>query len=257
MGCVSAVVLESSVHRSHLQREAERLGLARAKLGDGAALSAYREFLKGGVALCREVHREGGEGLEVAQLHALVIDILIEQLFAATTAAWVSQQGRVETPACILALGGYGRGELCPLSDVDIMLVYPERVRAASFGVQQRFFNDKILYMLWDLGLKVGHSTRNIREAIAEAREEVQSKNAMLESRYVTGDERLAKRFEVKYARYIRREDLSAYVEERLIDQHHRREKYGGTVFVQEPDIKNGVVARLPEHSLDGAAEAE
>src|SRR5690606_14151727 len=63
----------------------------------------------------------------------------------------------------------------------------------------------------------------------------------MLESRYIGGDKRLAEDFRKRYARYIRREDLGAYVTERLEDQRRRREKFGGTVFAQEPDIKNGV----------------
>lgn len=228
-------------HREQLLAEAERLELARATPGAVSALDAYRAYLKAENALCREVHRAGGEGLAVARLRSLVIDILIENLHAAVTAAWVADHGKVETPMCVLALGGYGRGELCPLSDVDLMFVYPERGRPASFEAEQRFFNDKILYMLWDLRLKVGHSTRTIKEAIAEAREEVQSKNSMLESRYIAGDRKLGGAFKKRYARYIRREDISAYIEERLIDQRRRREKYGGTVFVQEPDIKNGV----------------
>ena len=236
-----ATDFDSSSCRRELLKDAERLELAGAPLGEPAALSAYRDYLKLGVERCRSAHRAGASGLAVVQMHALVMDVLIEHLFSATTALWLAHHSKVETPVSLLALGGYGRGELSPLSDVDIMFVYPERVRAASFPEQQRFFNDKILYSLWDLGLKVGHSTRNIKEAIAEAREEVQSKNAMLESRFLAGDKRLAENFGKRYARYIHREDLSAYVTERLEDQRLRRKKFGGTVFVQEPDIKNGV----------------
>lgn len=232
---------DPSSHQEQLLSEAERLGLARVPLDGQASLALYREYLKGGVDLCRRVHRDGGDGLAVAELHACVIDILIQHLFAAVEAIWTAEHGPVETPLSILALGGYGRGELCPLSDVDLMFLYPERVKAASFRQQQAFFNDKILYMLWDLRLKVGHSTRTIKEAIGEARQEVQSKNAMLESRFVAGDGQLAKHFQNRYWRYIRREDVAAYIEERLVDQRRRREKAGGTVFVQQPDIKNGV----------------
>ncbi len=215
--------------------------MATASIGDGDALEVYRSFLKNGVTRCREAHREGQGGLAVAAKYAGVVDVLIEQLYAAVLRLWLQSNDKLETPLSILALGGYGRGEMCPLSDVDIMFVYPEKPKAGCFKEQQRFFTDKILYLLWDLGLKVGHSTRNIKEAIAEARVEVQSKNAMLECRFLVGSKPLADSFLKQYSRYIRREDLSAYVNERLADQRQRRLKYGGTVFVQEPDIKNGV----------------
>jgi [protein-PII] uridylyltransferase len=223
------------------EKEARGRRLADLTLGEPETLAAYRDFLKDGMARCRAIHREGAGGLEVTALRTALMDTLIATLFTATERAWRSQQGSSWTPVCLLALGGYGRSELCPLSDVDIMFVYPEKSKSHDFEAQRRFFSDKILYPLWDLNLKVGHSTRNTREAIQEARVEVQSKNAMLECRHVVGDRKLSKQFQEKYERFIRKENLAEYVEERLIDQRKRREKAGGTVFVQEPDIKNGV----------------
>ena len=226
--------------RDDLKREADRLLLAEAVPERNAVLPRYREFLGHGMKRMRDRHEAGGGGREVTQIRSETIDRIIASLLARATALWARQHS-ASAPVSILALGGYGRGELCPHSDVDIMFVYPVKVRAREFPDQQKFFNDEVLYPLWDIGLKVGHSTRTMRDAIAEAASDVASKNAMLESRYVAGDDGLAKQFAKGYSRFIRREDLVDYVEERLVDQRERRAKYGNTVFLQEPDIKSGV----------------
>ncbi|MFP4540345.1 MAG: [protein-PII] uridylyltransferase, partial [Opitutales bacterium] len=131
--------------------------------------------------------------------------------------------------------------ELCPFSDIDLMFLYPDRARGAEFAAEQAYLNDSLLYPLWDLGLKVGHGTRTPKDAITEARAEVQSKNAMLEARVLCGDPSLAKRFNRQFQRFIRKENARLYIEERLEDQIKRRGKFDHKVFLQEPDIKNGV----------------
>ena len=77
---------------------------------------------------------------------------------------------------------GYGRKELSPKSDIDLMFLYPVNVSKANLEILQETLVSEILYPLWDLGLKVGHASRNIRDAISQARESIENKNAMMES---------------------------------------------------------------------------
>ena len=137
--------------------------------------------------------------------------------------------------------GGYGRGELSPLSDVDVMFLFPTKTKPADAKPLQQHLTDEILYILWDCGLKVGHSTRTIDEAFIEARREIQTKTALLEARRIAGSEKLYDTFSQAYRSYYISEDPKRYIAERLADQTNRRSKYGNTVFNQEPEIKNGV----------------
>lgn len=227
--------------KERLWEDARRLTLADSAPSTGDALKNYREFLKTGTDHARAAHQAGSGGRAVCKMLSDVHDCLISNLLTRVTGQWKAEHGELKTPVALLALGGYGRGELCPFSDIDLMFLYPSKVRASDFAEQRQFINDGVLYPLWDLGLKVGHSTRTPKDAVEEAKVEVQSKNAMLESRFLAGSDALASEFRHSYRRFIRRENVRLYIEERLKDQGKRRAKFGNTVFLQEPDIKNGV----------------
>ncbi len=186
-------------------------------------------------------HEKGDGGLRVAMARTLMIDVLIEYLYKNALAIFEYKKGPVPYPVAMLALGGYGRAELCPLSDIDIMFLYPKRARPETLKPLQEVMTDEILYPLWDLNLKVGHSSRTVKETITEAKADVQTLNALLEARLICGDAELYREFEKTYRKYYQRTDHRAYAKDRLADQAERREKYGGSVFLQEPDIKNGV----------------
>jgi len=220
---------------------ARELGLADASADASTQLARFREYLKRVNDWINRYHRSGGSGLRVVHCRSIAMDVLIRNLHQLACQRILDLQGEMVAEVAILALGGYGRTELCPYSDIDLMFLYPARVRSEKFPETQRLFNDTILYMLWDLNLKVGHSTRTIKEALAEADSDGQSKNAMLESRLICGNQPLYTRFSREYDRFIRKDNVLAYLEERLEDQARRRDKQGNTVFIQEPDIKNGV----------------
>lgn len=224
-----------------MQALATRLQLGEGAVSTNEQLGRFREYLDRSNAWITRYHRHGGSGLRVVHCRSIAMDILIRGLYKLACARIVAEHGELCADVSLLALGGYGRSELCPFSDIDLMFLYPNKVRSDKFPEMQRIFNDTILYMLWDLNLKVGHSTRNIREAIAEADQDEQSKNAMLESRLVCGNSSLYKKFAREYDHFIRKDDVLAYLRERLEDQIKRRQRNGNTVFIQEPDIKNGV----------------
>ena len=141
----------------------------------------------------------------------------------------------------LAALGGYGRMELCPLSDIDIMFLHAGRLKPARVKEVQQKLYEGLIMLLWDMDLKVGYSFRSIDEAFAEARKNMQTKTSLLEARYVAGTEETFKTFEHAYRNFYRKEDPKGYIAARLEDQAQRRARQGDTVFLQEPDIKNGV----------------
>jgi len=101
--------------------------------------------------------------------------------------------------------------------------------------------NTEVVLLLWDLGLKVGPTFRSIDEAITEARGDMQTKTSMLEARFVAGSEATYRTFAQAYQTFYRKENPAAYITARLQDQKERRARFGNTVFLQEPEIKNGL----------------
>lgn len=204
-------------------------------------LAACKEFLREETAALRSRHNRGATGLTTCRERAEIIDGLIRGLFNYAMRVYRPPEGGAAAPVAVVALGGYGRGELSPFSDVDVMFLFPTKTKPAEAKPLQQHIVDEVLMFLWDCALKVGHSTRTIDEAFAEARTEIQSKTAMLEARLLAGSEKLFDTFAQAYRSYYASENPKDYIAARLTDQASRRAKYAYTVFNQEPDIKNGV----------------
>ncbi|MBW8781108.1 MAG: [protein-PII] uridylyltransferase [Verrucomicrobia bacterium] len=204
-------------------------------------LAACKTFLRLESAMIRMHHDAGDSGLMIARGRSAMIDVMLAHLFYYAIDSYERLHGKPASPVALLAIGGYGRGELNPFSDIDIMFLFPAKAKAAVVQPLQAHLTNEILYLLWDCGLKVGHSTRTIDEVFVEARKDIQSKTAMLEARLLAGSPMLFNGFEQAYKVYYTSEDPKGYIAARLEDQSTRRAKYGDTVFLQEPDIKNGV----------------
>ncbi|PTX97704.1 [protein-PII] uridylyltransferase [Opitutus sp. ER46] len=204
-------------------------------------LAACKEFLKTETAALRSRHEAGGSGLQICHERAATIDELLRSLFNYAIKSYARLPDSVPTPVALVALGGYGRGELSPWSDVDVMFLFPTKTPVEEAKPLQEHLTNEILYVLWDCGLKVGHSTRTIDDAFAEARKDIQTKTALLEARFIAGSEKVYATFSQAYRSYYISEDPKGYIESRLDDQAARRAKFANTVFNQEPDIKNGV----------------
>jgi len=217
-------------------------------------LAACKTFLRLETAMTRMRHDAGESGAAIASARSATIDAMLAHLFDYAIASWKRARPSPPNPpppvVSLVALGGYGRGELNPLSDIDIMFLYPSKARLADMKDFQEHLVNEILYILWDCGLKVGHSSRTIDDAFAEARADVLTKTALTEARRVAGSETLFNSFAAAYENFYRNEDVLAYIASRLENQEERRARYGGTVFLQEPDIKNGVGGLRDYHSV-------
>ncbi len=204
-------------------------------------LHAAKRFLRLEGEMIRMRHKAGDSGIRVALARATMFDVLLTHLFDYAMEACRRTLGDAPSSVAIIALGGYGRAELSPRSDIDIMFLFPPKIKSAILKPFQETLTNEILYILWDCGLKIGHSTRTIEEVMLEAKRDIMTKTSLLESRLIVGSESLYTTFAQAYRSFITNEDPKGYIEARLADQLNRREKYGGTVFMQEPEIKNGV----------------
>jgi [protein-PII] uridylyltransferase len=197
-------------------------------------LSTYKKFLKLEEHRLRLKHQAGGGGREICARRGELVDVILRHVFTAATTA----VGQSKTSLALIALGGYGRAELNPFSDVDVMLLHGDGAGKVSPYVKG--MAEQILYLLWDIGFKVGHSTRSMKEALAQANRDMLTKTAMLESRFLTGDRDLAEEFRDQFRAKCVAGSEREYAELRMRDQEARHRKFGDSVYMQEPNLKNG-----------------
>ena len=135
----------------------------------------------------------------------------------------------------VVATGGYGRGELAPHSDIDLMFLLPYKLTPRAEQVVEY-----VLYTLWDLGLKVGHATRSGDEAIRLAKEDLTIRTSLLESRLIAGDAKQFEDFERQFKTSVIDGTGNAFVEQKLDERDGRHARMGDTRYVLEPNIKEG-----------------
>ncbi len=204
-------------------------------------LARYKNFLKVETHRLKILHRAGAGGLELCRARSFVLDALLRYIFRAVKDNAPPAADPKKNLLAIVAIGGYGRGELNPYSDIDIMFLHDGNLVVG--GKAQPYLSaltDGLLYTLWDIGLKVGHSVRGVDDCVKVANSDMQSKTSLIEARLVTGDEPLFQRMQaVVLAKCIRGYE-DAYIAARLQDQGERRARFGNSACMQEPNIKNG-----------------
>jgi len=190
---------------------------------------------------------EGGAGgSEVTRAHCYLVDQVVRALFDFVTA----KVHRAANPTAaerlsLVALGGYGRGELAPYSDVDLMFLLP--YKQTPWGEQ---VVEHMLYQLWDLGLKVGHSTRSIDEAIRLAKSDLTIRTSLLEARYVWGDQALFLELKERFGRDVVAGTGPDFTEAKLAERDERHQRMGDSRYVLEPNVKDGKGGLRDLHTL-------
>ena len=219
---------------------AERLSLPPGTL-PAQELARYKRFLKVESHRLKMMHRAGASGRQVCQGRAALIDVLLRYLWTAAKGGLSMQAQKEFPPLALVALGGYGRGELNPHSDIDFMFLHAGQVVAGMKALPHLSkLMDSILYPLWDLGFKIGHSVRTIGECVQVANADMQAKTSLIESRFVVGDEKLFEKFQRTIVGKCVDGHEEEYIAQRVQDQAARHEKFGNSATMQEPNIKNG-----------------
>ena len=197
-------------------------------------IALVKNYLSSCMNVIEDIHNTGGTGMEVAALRSIAIDRLISALFDLAGREYCLRYAKADQKCTIVALGGYGRGELSPASDIDLMFLYPWKVGSYAETVIER-----ILYILWDTGLDVGYSTRNISECI-KASSDLVAKTSLIDSRYLCGDEPLFDEYKKAVNKQIFSKNVDGFINDKVAEAEVRRKKYGDSVYILEPDIKEG-----------------
>jgi [protein-PII] uridylyltransferase len=180
--------------------------------------------------LIKHLHRTGGSGRNIVAHITLMTDKLIEALFAFAIKGFDLKQ-----PCTMIALGGYGRSEMNPLSDVDLMFFCMD-----PDTPQMQQFSERILYLLWDLGFDVGHCVRNEKQCTDIAEADLTACTALLDSRFLCGDAPLFSHYEKKVLPAVMGRNSRSFIREKMVEHEKRIKKYGSSVYLLEPNIKEG-----------------
>jgi [protein-PII] uridylyltransferase len=227
-------------HLEKVLRHAEERLVMKSGARPTEILNVYKKFLKVEEHRLRLLHHAGGGGREIAQGRAQLMDVVLSHVFKAADENYRQMHADDVVTVSLVAIGGYGRGELSPYSDIDIMFLHDSSRRASPLHPYLKEMVEQVLYMLWDVGLKVGHSTRSIGEATAQANKDMQSKTSMIESRLLAGDEKIYETFRQTLVKECVKGHEDEYIAARMDDQKDRHEKYGDSVYLQEPNVKGG-----------------
>jgi len=203
-------------------------------------LSRYKGFLKVETHRLKLLHRGGASGHEICQGRAAMLDALLRHLWETARSGLSVQAQKEFPPLALVAIGGYGRGELNPHSDIDFMFLHDGQIAAGKPLPYLSKLIDGVLYPLWDIGLKVGHAVRSINDCVNVANSDMQSKTSLIEARFIIGEEALFAKFQKTLINKCVTGFEDKYITMRLEDQAARRAKYGNSACMQEPNIKNG-----------------
>src|SRR5713101_1762633 len=177
------------------------------------------------------------------QLIRVVFDFADRRIYAAANPSTAERLG-------VVATGGYGRGELAPLSDIDLLFLRP--YKQTPRGEQIVEF---MLYLLWDMGLKVGHATRTVDESLRYADRDQTIRTALLEARYVWGDRELFDQLIKGFTQKFLTGDGRDFVEAKLAERDQRHQRMGDSRYVVEPNVKEGKGGLRDLHLLFWIAE--
>lgn len=205
--------------------------LKRLKEADGPVAPVIRDYLSSNEAELRERHLAVRSGTQTCKAYTAVIDGLLKALFT-----YKSEKLRCFETAALIAIGGYGRGELNIRSDIDLMLLYKKRITPELEELTQ-----KMLYVLWDTGLDLGFSIRSVDECLALAKDDLKTMTALLDTRHLHGDrplfDDLVSGIRKKLFTKARTE---TFINDKIDESAARHAKYGGSVYILEPNVKEG-----------------
>ncbi|QIE57788.1 [protein-PII] uridylyltransferase [Pikeienuella piscinae] len=178
--------------------------------------------------------RDGGPRTARALCEAIDLVVTGALDFAANALHPNHARGASESFA-VVATGGYGRGEMAPFSDVDLLFLTPYK---KTPWIEQVI--EATLYILWDLKLKVGHATRSVAECLRLSKEDITIRTSLLEKRYLWGDRTLAEKLRITLRKEVFLSTGAEFVEAKLAERDARHAKHGGSRYLVEPNIKEG-----------------
>ncbi len=202
---------------------------------DGPRGKVARDYLNQARDRLSREHLAGGTGTVVVQRWTAVVDHVVRALFETARDSYRERNATIDQKCTLIAQGGYGRGELNPWSDVDLLFLYPNRADAYVETV-----TESVLYALWDTGMEVGQAVRNMRDCVSLAAEDFKVKTSLLDTRLLAGDAELYDSFKATMQSDVQKRNAARFIREKVAEYRDRHAKHGDAVFLVEPHLKEG-----------------
>ncbi|MFQ5984353.1 MAG: [protein-PII] uridylyltransferase [Alphaproteobacteria bacterium] len=240
-----AQVIDTAALAADLATVAESAGPGPAGLRTAALERLKRALAEGRAEIRRDFEGGAGGAAAIAATSALA-DAIVENLFAfAATRVYPEPNPLVGERIAVMAVGGYGRAELAPYSDIDLQFLLPYK---PTPWVEQVV--EFVLYVLWDLGLKVGHATRSVDECVRRARADMTIRTGVLESRLVAGDAALCAEVRRRFLSEVVAGTGADFVRAKMAERDRRHKRMGDSRYVLEPNVKDGKGGLRDLHTL-------
>jgi [protein-PII] uridylyltransferase len=245
-GLLKPARIEQVVDGAALRAELTAIWRDQGEASRATVKHVLHEAFAHGRAIAKQRLEAGENGLAVARLLAEVADEVVRALYDYTT----THVFRARNPTqgerfALIAVGGYGRGELAPSSDIDLLFL-----RAYKMTPFIESVTEYMLLMLWDMGLKVGHASRNVEECLKLARDDHTIQTAILEARRIAGDETLAEELAVRFRKEVAQRNHAAFIAAKLKERDERHARIGASRYMVEPNIKEGKGGLRDLHTL-------
>ena len=209
-------------------------------------LKLLKETSKEGREKARQKLFEDGDGTACAWRISFLQDELIRIIYDfAVSHVYRAQNASDAEQIAITAVGGYGRGTLAPGSDIDLLFLLP--YKQTAWGEQ---VVEYILYMLWDMGFKVGHATRNIDECIRLSKEDMTIRTSILEVRFLHGVKKLHEELVTRFSDEVVQGRAEEFIAAKLEERDARHAKSGESRYLVEPNVKDGKGGLRDLHTL-------
>ncbi|HEY0087013.1 MAG TPA: [protein-PII] uridylyltransferase [Allosphingosinicella sp.] len=236
--------------RAVIDRRALADEIAALSGNDQAARAGAVKLLKQALAdgraeIARRLEERPWQGSETASSYSFLTDQILRLAFDFAARLHPLGNPTDGERLLLMAVGGYGRGEMALHSDVDIAFVTPWKITPWAEQVVEA-----MLYVLWDLGLKVGHSTRSLSETMKEAANDYTVRTALLEARFLWGDEALFDEAEARFRKEVVEGTARDFVVEKLEERNARHRRMGDSRYVVEPNVKEGKGGLRDLHTL-------
>ena len=215
-------------------------------LDRSAFVAPLKAVLTTGHAEIRRRFDATGDGSAVMREQCFLMDQLIRVLFDLVTGEIYPLPNPTSGERlAIIAVGGYGRGELAPYSDIDLLFLLPYKRTPYTEQVVEY-----LLYLLWDLGLRIGQATRSVEECQRLAKSDLTIRTGLLEARYLCGDQALFRDLRKRFDSDIVRGTAAQFVEGKLAERDARHQRVGDSRYQLEPNVKEGKGGLRDLHTL-------
>src|SRR6266513_1506546 len=232
--------------RALAEELAQTVAAARSPVDRSALLPPLKAALAKGRAEIQRRFETEGHAVRAVREQCFLIDQLIRVLYdVVTETVYPMPNPTAGEKLAIVAVGGYGRGEMAPHSDIDLLFLLPYKQTPHTEQVVEY-----LLYLLWDLGLKVGQATRSVADCLRYAKADLTIRTALLEARYIWGEQALYNELKQRFDAEILRGTAPQFVEAKLAERDARHQRVGDSRYQLEPNVKEGKGGLRDLHTL-------